>query len=276
MRVLTLVTALLVSSALVKGQDANDAKQINPSNCGLRPNSKETAQDPFKIVGGTTAKSGDWAWQVAMNYNNGFTCGGSVLNSEWIITAAHCVYGRTNAAFYTFDIGISDRSKPGAFSVKRSVSKIIMHPQYSDRTLVNDIALMKLSSPISYSDYIVPACIPTSTLSNISGMSSIATGWGSTGAGGVTKVLMQVSMPVWADSQCKAKYSSMNPADAFCAGGSGKDTCQGDSGGPVVVLSNGKWQLVGLTSHGYDCTTGGVYTRVSYFNSWISQTVSAN
>ena len=58
--------------------------------------------------------------------------------------AAHCVYGRTNPVFYSFDIGIHDRLAPESWAVTRKVTKVIMHPAYNDRTIINDIALMKL------------------------------------------------------------------------------------------------------------------------------------
>ena len=130
---------LLIACAYA--QNAGDTTSINPANCGQRP---ITAQDPFKVVGGVQAVKGDWGWQVAMKYNNGFTCGGSVLNSQWIITAAHCVYGRTNPIYYSFDIGIHDRSVPESWAVTRKVTKVIMHPSYSPTYWRNDIALMKL------------------------------------------------------------------------------------------------------------------------------------
>jgi len=76
--------AVLVASAYVNAQSAGDITSINAPNCGTRPIAG--SNDPFKVVGGTQAIAGDWGWQVAMKYNNGFTCGGSVLNSQWIIT----------------------------------------------------------------------------------------------------------------------------------------------------------------------------------------------
>ena len=88
MRGLILVGILVASFlALTRAQQAGDTTSINPSNCGLRPIT--ALNDPFKVVGGVEAVKGDWGWQVAMKYNNGFTCGGSVLNSQWIITGMH-------------------------------------------------------------------------------------------------------------------------------------------------------------------------------------------
>ena len=259
-------------------QGVGDATNINPSNCGSRP-VYLAYDDPTKIVGGTTARIGDWGWQVAMNYNGGFTCGGSVLNSQWIVTAAHCVYGRTTASLYSFDIGIHDRLAPEAWAVNRKVSKIIIHPSYTQTNSRNDIALMKLSAPITYSNYIIPVCIPTESAS-MAGKTAIATGWGTTRSGGtVSRYLLQVSLPWLTDARCAQKYPTVDVSNAICAGetGGNKDTCQGDSGGPLVVQNpDGKWYLGGITSWGYGCGDGGVYTRTSLYNPWIKLMVAAN
>lgn len=65
-----------------------DAKSLNSPNCGQRP-----LQSGFKIVGGTQSTPGDWGWQVLMLVRGSFICGGSLLNSQWVITAAHCAAG---------------------------------------------------------------------------------------------------------------------------------------------------------------------------------------
>ena len=67
---------------------AIDTISLNPSNCGQRP-----LLQSIKIVGGTQATAGDWGWQVLMLSNGGFSCGGSLINSQWIVTAAHCAVG---------------------------------------------------------------------------------------------------------------------------------------------------------------------------------------
>ena len=107
--------------------------------CGVRLN------DPSKIVGGYQAAVGDWGWQIGMNFYNSHSCGGSLLNSEWVITAAHCLYGYTSPSYYSINIGYNDRLVANSWSTQRKVSKLILHESYSPRTFSNDIALMKLS-----------------------------------------------------------------------------------------------------------------------------------
>ena len=112
--------------------------------------------NPNKIVGGTPAKVGDWGWQIAMKYNGGFTCGGSLLNENWVITAAHCVYGRNNPAAFTIDAGITSRFTTNSWSkTNLRVSKIIIHPSYNPNTITNDIALMKLSVHIYFLEFTI-------------------------------------------------------------------------------------------------------------------------
>jgi len=125
----------------------------------------------------------------------------------------------------------------------------------------------------NWNDYIMPACIPT-VGTNYDGKLSWATGWGtlSSGAGTLPNVLYQVSMPVWSDSKCQAYSTNVHTPTQVCGGGpTNIDTCQGDSGGPLVVKhdADDSWYLMGLTSWGYGCGGGGVYTRVSAFYDWV-------
>ena len=114
------------------------------TDCGRGTNSLS------KIVGGTVANKGDWGWQVAFKIFGSLSCGGSIININWIVTAAHCiVYGPT-ASYYSVDLGFNDRNVPDSWSISRKISKVIVHPSYSDRTLLNDIALVKMDVSDSF------------------------------------------------------------------------------------------------------------------------------
>lgn len=123
---------------------AQDSSVINEPGCGRRIG-EIRGKEADKVVGGVRADPEDWGWQTAMEYNGRFTCGGSILNKEWVITAAHCVYGRNYPSSYNFRFGLHDRSNPESYADSRKVSKIFIHPRYSQYTLQNDIALMRLS-----------------------------------------------------------------------------------------------------------------------------------
>lgn len=125
---------------------AQDATTMNPSGCGrrlsdIRPGKREAD----KIVGGVKANPEDWGWQVAMLYNGRFICGGSLINSQWVVTAAHCVESNLNPSAYSFDIGLHDRNNKESWATSRNVLRVIKHPSYSSSTFQNDIAVMKLS-----------------------------------------------------------------------------------------------------------------------------------
>ena len=102
MRGFILLTVLL---ARINAQDLDDSKKINVEGCGRRP----FANVNEKIVGGQKAKVGDWGWQVALKRDGEFRCGGSLINSQWILTAAHCVRGSTIPSDYTMLIGAHNR-----------------------------------------------------------------------------------------------------------------------------------------------------------------------
>lgn len=124
----------------VYSQRLNDTRTVNPEGCGKRLN-----DFPNKIVGGYQAAVGDWGWQIGMNYNGRFSCGGSLINSQWVLTAAHCLYGRLTPSYYTISVGYNDRLTPNSWSTVKAVTKIFIHESYSPSTFSNDIALMKLA-----------------------------------------------------------------------------------------------------------------------------------
>jgi secreted trypsin-like serine protease len=249
--------------------------------CGRRP--LISAADEDKIVGGTQAVAGDWPWSCSMLYNGRHICGGSLINNEWVITAAHCVSSLV-ASNYQWLCGVHDRNTLETW-VRRFPSKtVIKHEAYNSRLIQNDIALFQLTTPATpYDNYILPACFPANG-ENYDGLVSWATGWGTLSAGGtVSRYHMQVSMPVLSDAACKSKFGGTNnmldPPTQVCAGVSGgnKDTCQGDSGGPLVVKhADGFWYIMGLTSWGYGCGDGGVYTRTSAYRSWVESKIGGS
>jgi len=247
--------------------------------CGKRP-LIEVAND--KVVGGHQATAGDWPWMTGIRRNGNFICGSSLIDANWVITAAHCVFGSTNVLNYILDVGGHDRLSQETWVVSKRVSRIIMHPQYSSATLRHDIAVMKFDSPLNFHNtYILPVCIPDGR-EDWQTKHGWATGWGTLFSGGsVSRYLMQVNMLHLSHDRCKQRFgTSVDTALQMCGGevGGGIDTCQGDSGGPYVFKSeiDGRWYLIGITSWGYGCGDGGVYTRTSGYYNWIVSTVNTN
>ncbi|HEX2969965.1 MAG TPA: trypsin-like serine protease [Bacteroidales bacterium] len=231
-----------------------------------------------KITGGTDALISDFPWQVYLTAGN-YSCGGSIISPEWILTAAHCVFSDAGTVFSPSQV----RVKAGANNPYNSdegqvyqASQVITHEGYSDATLENDIALIKLANPINISQA-KPVTIVTET--DVSegatdpGIMTWVTGWGLTSINpevSPTK-LQKVQLPIISNATASTVWRSI-PSTVLMAGykNGNKDACNGDSGGPLVVPVFGEYRLAGIVSWGSDqCNTYGAYTRVSLFDSWI-------
>ncbi|CAF0787106.1 unnamed protein product [Rotaria sp. Silwood1] len=227
------------------------------ASCGCSRNSATVS----RIVGGETANSATWGWAVSISIANTYLCGGSIISSSWIITAAHCAEGFTASQFKVY-AGSNIRYSG---TQNRTVSKVILHSEYNSATFVNDIALLKLASPLNMSDpYVRSICLPSISQATLSagewppvGTNVVAVGWGRLSEGGsLPSTLQQVTLQT-VDYQASTCTPTMKDWHVqFCAGvsGGGKDTCQGDSGGPLMMFSsNNQWILVGVTSSGIGC-----------------------
>ncbi|XP_073669818.1 transmembrane protease serine 9-like [Paramisgurnus dabryanus] len=165
-----------------------------------------------------------------------------------------------------------------------TVSEIIKHPNFNRNTYDNDITLLHLSSPVVFTDYIKPVCLPAIDSTFYNGTSSWVTGWGNIATGvplPSPQTLQEVNVPVIGNRKCKCLFNSDITNNMICAGleQGGKDSCQGDSGGPMVNKQGSVWIQSGIVSFGIGCALPdfpGVYTRVSQYQSWINQHITTN
>ncbi|KAJ8942813.1 hypothetical protein NQ318_022827 [Aromia moschata] len=225
-----------------------------------------------RIIGGIEANIEDHPWQVSLQRSNSHICGGAIISSNWILTAAHCV-SASLVAQYTIRAGSSYRSSGGSIY---SLSSVRAHPNYNSWTIDYDIAALQVSSPIQFGPGIQAIPLARAGTGPVADAIAIVTGWGSTvEGGGGTNVLQEVDMPIVSQADCRNAYSQSAITDRmFCAGllgEGGKDACQGDSGGPVVV--NGI--LTGLVSWGNGCARPnfpGVKTNIPSLRPWVLET----
>ncbi|XP_048053049.1 polyserase-2 [Megalobrama amblycephala] len=235
-----------------------------------------------KIVGGVDAPAGAWPWQVSLHEGGSHFCGGSLINNQWVLSAAHC-FPEPNAASLTVYLGRQFQELSNPNEVSRSVSQIIIHPAYSRKTNDNDMALLRLSSPVNFTNYIQPVCLAAEG-STFNTETMWVTGWGTINSGvplPSPQILQEVDVPLVGNSKCNCLYSGSITENMMCAGLSdgGKDSCQGDSGGPMVIKQGSRWIQAGVVSFGKGCALAeypGVYARVSQYQQWISGHIGAN
>ncbi len=251
-----------------------------------------TGADPEpRIVGGQEADPGEWPWQVALiapgrDPHEGQFCGGSMIEPGWVLTAAHCV-DHNDESRVEVAAGVFDLAVPEAGFERRSVAEIIVHPGWNPNTNDNDIALLRLSSPIPFrgaSGDMLPITgiqLPSPAVGALVGENATVTGWGNTrgqpnpGGTSFPSRLHEVSVPVISNADCNLAYGDITD-NMICAGvpQGGVDSCQGDSGGPLVRFNDAaeRWEQIGVVSFGIGCAAPGfpgVYARVSQYISWI-------
>lgn len=154
------------------------------------------------------------------------------------------------------------------------VSKIMRRGDYIHSSLSNDVALLKLSRPLTFNDDVQPIQLPQSG-HNASGL-CLVSGWGYTNEHGYgSPVLQKAKVPIVSDESCRMSYGAEEIEDSMvCAGvpEGGVDACFGDSGGPLVCSDTGTTYLTGVVSSGLGCARPGfpgIYAEVSYYVNWI-------
>uniref|UniRef100_A0A4X1TFH1 Transmembrane protease serine 2 n=1 Tax=Sus scrofa TaxID=9823 RepID=A0A4X1TFH1_PIG len=253
---------------------SNTVVSLRCIECGV---SGKMSNRQSRIVGGSSAALGDWPWQVSLHVQGIHICGGSIITPDWIVTAAHCVEEPlNNPKIWTAFAGILRQSFMFYGSGYR-VAKVISHPNYDPKTKNNDIALMKLQTPMTFNDKVKPVCLPNPGMMLEPTQSCWISGWGATYEKGKTSEVLNAAMVRLIEPwSCNSKqvYNNLITPAMICAGylqGS-VDSCQGDSGGPLVTLKSSIWWLIGDTSWGSGCAKAyrpGVYANVTLFTDWI-------
>ncbi|XP_076235723.1 chymotrypsin-1 [Calliopsis andreniformis] len=219
-----------------------------------------------QIVGGKDAPVGMFPYQVSLRKNGRHFCGGSILSTRYVLTAAHCVDGYKNPGSITVHAGTNLLNEQGA---AYQVEKISSHPNYNSMLIINDVAVLRVNKNIEFNSKVQPVKLASGSKS-YEGQNCILSGWGTTVVGGSTPNKLQyINLVIESQSKCKQTHWQVRDSHICTFTKRGEGACHGDSGGPLVV--NG--EQVGIVSFGRPCGVGApdVYTRVTAFASWIKQ-----
>jgi secreted trypsin-like serine protease len=259
-QVILVLAMVAIAHAFLKLPLPEELKAKHPDWRSWTPNPRS------RVVGGTPVQSGGRPFQILLARSGSFTCGGSLIASNKVLTAAHCVYGNENSpTLYT--VRYNTLTQTGGQVI--TVSKISRHAQYNPNTIDYDYAVLTLAQAFTPATNAQLVTIATSEAAHQA--PSVASGFGRTvGGGAVSQNLLQTDLNIVGQSQCQSAMGSINTITARmnCANASGKGVCNGDSGGPLTV--NG--QQVGIASwvvSGCLTTYPSVFANAVNGRSWI-------
>lgn len=240
---------------------------------GAPPGIVNASEDPSTLIVGGTKTTEQYPWMASLQRAGQHSCGGSLIDQEWVLTAAHCVQDASPTDL-GLRIGSPDHTTGGTTA---GVSEIVVHPDYSTKKPNGDIALLKLDravpqTPVQIADGSGAANTPSRII-----------GWGLTcplrGCGQPPAQLQETETRVVSDGQCS--LSGIDETTEICTGSQQlllENACFGDSGGPQVEGAPGNWRLTGVTSRLGSIvpacgTAPSIYTDATSYKSWINQNV---
>ncbi|KAI4822353.1 hypothetical protein KUCAC02_007905 [Chaenocephalus aceratus] len=230
------------------------------------------------IIGGGDASKGRWpqmAFLKAITADgvHKWRCGATILNSDWVLTAAHCWDKHPNPDIHRSMVWVGTHELKKPSSRYHGILHFMSHPEYKALAtgFQHDIALIKLKKKVRFSDLVKAVTLPGPDDITPPSSECWIAGWGNIGASAPLpdpETLQELQIPLVSQEVCKQQYPYL-PSGVLCAGGKGEDACDGDYGGPLFCSApQGGFVQMGIMSYGSPggCGTDsppGVFTEVS-------------
>ena len=218
------------------------------------------------IVGGSTVPNGAYPFMASVQDDGFHFCGGSVIASTWVLTAAHCVPDGNNAGL---SVVVGTNNNSNGSGTRIAVSQVVVHPNYGSNS-VFDAALLRLASSVPPN--VTPITLSGAANDNLEAHGAPVTvaGWGDMNPATLGLLagptLLEAQLNVVGDQNCMGSTTSTEAITTVCAEALGKDSCQGDSGGPLFAKIGAQRIQVGVVSRGFLCafySQAGMYSEVN-------------
>lgn len=286
-----------LNSLYPSGQSASEGlgtRKILEGRCGLRQSAGINGRVQNLQYQENSADFGEYPAQTAIlkrlsGTDSMFVCGGTLISQYWIATAAHCIKKHSisdlKVRLGEWDVHRDDEFYP---YIEKGIRDLVVHSEFVPGNLVNDIALLRLDSPVDATlPHVNPACLPTIDES-FTNQKCWVTGWGKDSfgqKGSFQTVLQEVELPVVGQAECESalRQTRLGPhyrlhSGFICAGGEGgKDACEGDGGSGLYCMQDGLIKVAGLVSWGIGCGqqgVPGVYVNLAHYRPWIENIIS--
>ncbi|CAH2106345.1 unnamed protein product [Euphydryas editha] len=231
-----------------------------------------------RIVGGKNTKLDQFAWTVLLNIIFSRSREAKIFDIE--ITLAEYDKRTFPRDCANIEIGLS-KNRKCIDNVLMHAKNIIIHPEYDDDRLDNDIALIEIDGYAPYTRHIRPICLPSINLDDpeFSNLPLTAVGWGRNGIYN-TNVKKSTIVHLVPHDECEISYPYLSIAQICAAGHTGEVTCKGDSGGPLMLQYRTIYYVVGVVSGKRSDSPCGssvpsLYSNVYYYVPWIRSVIES-
>uniref|UniRef100_A0A6P7GH98 Trypsin 5G1-like n=1 Tax=Diabrotica virgifera virgifera TaxID=50390 RepID=A0A6P7GH98_DIAVI len=212
----------------------------------------------FRIFGGSETSIEKHPWMVSLqDSSRGHLCGGSLINDDTVLTAAHCIIGDPDSLYL-----VAGTSRWADKSSTLKIKNITVHEKWSqDGKNGYDIAIIKLAEKVKFSKKIKTILLPEQDTKVPVGTALVVAGWGYIGPNGPrSDVLKEATVSVTGSDSERLIYTWNKKSGV----------CSHDSGGPLELSGT----LVGIVSFGPQCgeySRSAGYTNVAFFHGWIKE-----